>query len=392
MRKKWIGIAALAVVLVVPIAIALVRPKESRSVEIQKVEQRELKPAILASGALVYKEQVQLTPEVIGKVSEILIKEGDLVKSGQIVLRLNPESFRAEVAQQEAVRRQALISIERARLNVANQEREHARFVKLVADKMIEASKVDQTKHQLEVSKVELRSTEEALRNTEAQLTLAFERLAKTEIRSPLSGKVTALSIKVGETAVVSSTNIAGSSLMTIANTESIAAEINVDEADIAQIATGQTTSIFASAFPDQPLRASVESVSLAPKQGGQGRMYVVKTKLHDTANLALRTGMSCRAEIYTGKLEKSLAVPVQAVLQETEDKKNKNPARYVFLSVAGKAERRTVEVGIADDNHIEIRTGLQEDDLVVSGPERELKQLRAGDRLKALEKKDMKK
>ena len=392
MRKKWIGIAVVAAVLIVPIAIALVRPKESRSVEIQKVEQRELKPAILASGALVYKEQVQLSPEVIGKVSEILVKEGDLVKNGQIVLRLNPESFRAEVAQQEAVRRQALISIERARLNVANQEREHARFVKLVADKMIEASKVDQTKHQLEVSKVELRSTEEALRNTEAQMILARERLAKTEIRSPLSGKVTALPIKVGETAVVSSTSIAGSSLMTIANTESIAAEINVDEADIAQITAGQAANIYASAFPDQPLRAGVESVSLAPKQGGQGRMYVVKTKLHDTSNLALRTGMSCRAEIYTGKFEKSLAVPVQAVLQETEDKKTNNPARYVFLNVAGKAEKRTVEVGIADDSYIEIRTGLQEGDLVVSGPERELKQLSAGARLKAMEKKDKKK
>jgi len=389
-QRKWWAAALFAAVLIVPTAVAFLRPQASRQVEMQPVERREVRPSILASGTLVYKDQAQLTPEVIGKVDEILAKEGDVVRKGQIVLRLNPQSFRAEVAQQEAIQRQSLITIERQRLSVANQERELERYRKLEAAGMVEVSKFDSAKYQLDLAQIELRASAESLRNAEAQLALARERLAKTEIQSPLGGRVTTVSIKAGETAVASSTGIAGSSLMTIANTDSIMAEVSVDEADIAQIASGQGAAIYAAAFPDKLLSASVESVSLAPKQvaQGQGRTYVVKTRLLDIGAIALRTGMSCRAEIYTGKREKILSAPIQAVLVDGDDKKARVPARYVFVNVDGKAEKRTVEVGAADDSFIEIRSGLKEGELVVAGPERELKKVSNGDRLQPLAQK----
>src|SRR5206468_441538 len=99
-----------------------------------------------------------------------------------------------------------------------------------------------------------------------ALLSQSREHLAKTEVRAPIDGTVTAVPIKIGETAVASATGIAGSSLMTIADVGSIMAEVNVDEADIARVAVDQQAKVFPAAYPDQPLVGRVESVAMAPR------------------------------------------------------------------------------------------------------------------------------
>jgi HlyD family secretion protein len=322
MRKKLIVAAIVAAFFAVPVAVKFAGgSKPSREAELATVQKLEIHPSILATGNLVFRQEVQLSAEVIGKVAAVQVKEGDQVSRGQTLLKLDPTIYQAEVAQQEASRRNAAIAIERAQINVANQERTLERTGRLYKDKYIGISSYDDAVHQLDLARVELRASRESLEQASALLSQSRERLAKTEVRAPIDGTVTAVPIKVGETAVASATGIAGSSLMTIADVGSIMAEVNVDEADIARVAVGQQAKVFPAAYPDQPVTGKVESVAMAPKGAmpgaqSQGRNYVVKLHLDDP-KLALRSGMTCRVEIVVGSSAAKPAVPIQAVMNE---------------------------------------------------------------------------
>jgi HlyD family secretion protein len=323
---------------------------------------------------------------VIGKVAAVQVKEGEHVARGQTLLRLDPTVYLAEVAQQEANRRNAAIAIERAQINLDNQQRNLERAQRLYKDKFIDVTKYDDAVHQVDLAKVELRASRETLEQASALLSQAREHLAKTEVRAPIDGTVTAVPIKIGETAVASATGIAGSSLMTIADVGSIMAEVNVDEADIARVAMGQQAKVFPAAFPDQPVTGTVESVAMAPKPptpgaASQGKSYVVKLHLDD-ARLALRSGMTCRVEIVVGGSAARPAVPLQAVLSEessTGKDKTKNVS-YVYAVVDGKVKKKIVELGLSDDANQEVTKGLAVGDTIAVGPARLLRELHEGD------------
>jgi HlyD family secretion protein len=392
MRKKLISAAVMAAVILVPVAVKFGSSKPRREAELATVQKLEIHPSILATGNLVYRQEVQLSAEVIGKVAAVQVKEGDKVTRGQILLKLDPTVYLAEVAQQEASRRNAAIAIERAQINLANQQRGLDRTGQLYKAKYIDISKYDESVHQVDVAKVDLRASRETLEQASAMLLQARERLAKTEVRAPIDGTVTAVPIKIGETAVASATGIAGSSLMTIADVGSIMAEVNVDEADIARVAVGQQAKVFPAAYPDQPLTGKVESVAMAPKSAlpgaqSQGRNYVVKLHLDDP-KLALRSGMTCRVEIVIGNSAARPAVPIQAVMSEeiaaARDKERAKNASYVFVVQDGKVQKTPVELGLSDDANQEVVKGLAPGQTIAVGPARVLRELHDGDLVSA--------
>lgn len=393
MNKRWLILGAVLLMIAVPVFLKS-RGTEAKAVEVQEVAAREVKASILASGNLVFRDQALLSPEVIGKVRAVLVEEGDRVEEGQVVLRLDEQVYQAEVAQQEAFARQQRINIERQQLNLANQERQWQRVRELHARGLLDDTQADTARHAAELAAVELRASREALRQAEAALQQARERLARTEIRAPIAGTVMAVDIKVGETAVSSATGIAGSSLMTIADPDSLMTEVNVDEADIARISVGQAVDVFAAAFPDTALRGEVESIPLSPRNVGQqaalARNYAVKVRLLDPGALALRPGMTCRAEIYTANADNVIAVPVQAVFSTNQaSARAKEGAEvpvehYLFVEVDGKVERRVVEVGLSDDSWQEVRSGLRAGERVVTGPYKTLRHLKDGEAVSA--------
>lgn len=395
MRRTPLIIGALvALSLAIPIAVKFAGADAAQEVDIAKVERRVIQPLILATGHLVFRQEVQLSAEVIGKVAEVLVKEGDKVQKGQVLMRLDPTVYEAEVAQQEANRRTAAIAIERAQVDLANQQRSLERTARLYKEKFLNIAPYDEAVHREELARVELRASRERLGQAAAQLAQSRERLAKTEVRAPISGTVTALPIKVGETAVASATGIAGSSLMTIADVGSIVAEVNVDEADVARVAVGQTASVYPAAFPDQPVRGTVESVAMVPKPAApgaqQGRNYVVKLRLDD-AGVPLRSGMTSRVEIATAGGAARAAIPLQAVLnEEREDdgpKAGKDAQRhvsYVYAVAGERAQRKEVTLGVSDDAHQEIVKGLAVGEQIVVGPARVLHKLRDGEKVVA--------
>ena len=239
-----------------------------------------IRPTILASGTLAFRTEVKLTAEVLAQVSEVLVKDGDRVQRGQVLLRLDPETYRNAIEREEASRRQALISIERQRVTLALREKQFERYQRLADAQTIDRARFDEEKNQLELARIELKSSEESLKRSEAILADARETLQKTEVVAPIDGTVVGVTIKAGETAVPSTQAFAGAQLMTIADTSAIEARLKVDEGDIAKVAVGQKVDVYPAAFPDTAVPGVVRQVALAPILENQGRAYEVIAEL----------------------------------------------------------------------------------------------------------------
>lgn len=395
-RGKWLlGLAVLALV-GVPATLSIVRGGEVKQVQIEAAQKRVISPTILASGSLTYQTETRLVSEVMGRVQEILVKEGDQVKQGQLLLRLDPATMRADVAQLEAVLGQSRLAIERQRVQLGTLETRYQRYERLRGEGLVDANTYEDLRGQRDLARVELQSARENLRQTEAQLNRSREQLAKTEIRSPMTGRVTSLTIKPGETAVPSVTSIAGSDLMVVADTSNLYAEVNVNETDVARVQVGQEARIVPAAFPDTSWSGVVETVAVSPRQSigqaaaQQSKTYTVKIRLQASTAANFHTGMSCRAEIITRstQAEPVLAVPVQAL--QYEDKpadKDKAAARAsVYVEKDGRVSQHFVDTGTADDAYIAVTKGLAEGDRVITGPARVLRFLRNGDRVALME------
>jgi HlyD family secretion protein len=386
MKKKiiilvLIAIGASGLTGILPISISL-SPTE-KLVLVESISNRIISPSILASGFLAHEEEVMLSSEVIGKVAELFVEEGEPVSAGDLVLRVDDKNFLAGLEQSEAAVRINSIDIERQKVRVENLERQFQRSEALFGRDLIGEEEYESLRNQLDLARIDYLSSQERLAQSNAQLDQVLDNLSKTQIISPIDGVVTSLDIKVGETAIASSTNIPGSSLMTIANPSSIYTEVLVDEADIANIRVGQKAEIVAIAYPDEPMQGTVRFIANTAKiaQGRTGLSFVVKIDIEDPGEVTLRPGMSCRAEIFTQDDRLVTAVPIEAVLFE-EDKAENRSDHFIFLNDQGVAKKTKVEVGLSDDEFQELLSEIDSDVDVIVGPNRELRNLVDGDRI----------
>ena len=356
---------------------------KGKTVDVATISRQVISPSILSSGFLAHEEEVMLSSEVIGKVDELMIEEGDSVNAGDLVLRVDDKNFLAGLEQSEASVRINTIDIERQELRISNLERQFARSSRLYEQGLIGEEEYESLRNQLDLARIDFSSSKERLTQAEAQLDQVLDNLSKTKIISPIDGVVTSLDIKVGETAIASSTNIPGSSLMTIANPASIYTEVLVDEADIANIEIGQKAEIVAIAYPDQPMTGVVRFIANTAKiaAGRTGLSFVVKIDITDPGEVVLRPGMSCRAEIFTQQEQSVAAVPIEAIIFE-EDRAELRSEHFIFINDNGVARKTKVEIGLSDDEYQELISQVDSNIEIVVGPNREIRNLIDGDRI----------
>ena len=384
MNKKLMLIVGLVVAVVaVPLIQARVRGTSAVEVAVEKLEPRVIQSSVLASGKLVHAQEVKLTTEEIGRVTAIYVEEGQKVKRGELVLQIDDQRLKAAVEQQQASVRMQEIAIQRQQLQAENLRTQWERQRVLNERKLINEDAFTTATNNVKIADVDLMSSKEQLEQARALLDQQEDRLSKTRVYAPIDGTVTTLDIKVGETAIASSTNIPGSSLMTIANPATIQTEVNVDEADIANVEIGQKAQVVAIAYPDAPVQGVVESIAVSAKvaTGQQGQSFAIKIRLLEPEKITLRPGMTCRAEIFTATKGGVLAAPIQSILVD-ENLSTDAVTRDVFVNRNGRAVKVSVEVGIADDTYQEIVSGLKPGDEVVTGPDRVLRALEDGDRI----------
>ena len=382
--KKLILIVLIAgTVIALPFINRAVFGINAKEVNVSTLSRRIISPSILASGFLAHEEEVMLSSEVIGKVAGLFVEEGDVVHRGELVLQVDDINFIAALEQSEAAVRINSIDIERQEVRIANLSRQFERSKSLHEQKMIGDDEFENIKNQLDLTHIDLKSSRERLAQSEAQLDQMNDQLSKTKIVSPIDGVITSLDIKVGETAIASSTNIPGSSLMTIANPASIYAEVLVDEADVATVKVGQRVEIVAIAYPDQPMQGIVRYIANTAKiaPGRQGLSFTVKIDITDVGEVVLHPGMSSRAEIFTRQDQEVVAVPIQAIIFE-EDRSELRSEYFIFVNDNGFARKTKVEVGLSDDEYQELISEIDGNIEVIVGPDRELRHLLEGDRI----------
>ena len=386
--KKLLIFAGLAVLLIgIPLIAKITGAVNAKQVDVRKVESKLVRSSILASGALAFREQVLLRPEVIGQVIELHVEEADDVAKGDPVIILDPRAYHAQVKQAQARVRMQQIAIERQQLLIETLGKRFERQQAMFARNLTDEDSYDSMKSDLALARVDLRSLQESLAQARAALNQAENLLSKTRITSPIDGVVIQVDVKVGETVVAGTTNIPGSAMMVIADPSVTLTEVQVDEADIGQVHQGQSAEVYTAAYPDRPLAGTVQSVaSVARKMAGEaGLSFLVKILLHEQNSILIRPGMSVRADIYTRSRENTLAIPVQAVLYD-EDTGGADEQTYVFVMRDGKAIRRNVSVGIASDSDQEIIDGLEAGERVIYGPYRVLRHLLDGEDVKVLQ------
>ncbi len=380
--KKALIIGGIVVVVIVLALINTGRGNSSPEVILETVAQQPIRASILASGKLSNEDEVLLSTEVIGKVSALYVKEGDAVTEGQLLVQIDDEALRAMTEQQQASVRVQQIAIDAQKLRLATLESQWARQNELHMRRLVDDNTFEATSNDLELAKLDVTSREAQLEQAAAMLAESEKNLSKTRVYSPIAGIVTSLDIEVGEMAISSTTNIAGSSLMTIANPARINTEVNVDEADIADVAIGQEAEIVAIGYPDQPMKGVVQEIAITakpPTASSASLSFIIKIGFTDTAGVTLRPGMSSRAEIFTSSGANLLAVPLQAVLV-SEDRAQDLKEYRVYKYDDGIAREVKVTVGLSDDMYQEIKSGLTAGDRIITGPDRILRNLDDGD------------
>lgn len=337
-----------------------------------------LADSILASGNLEFNTQIQIRSEVTGRVLEVLVEEGDVVKQGQLLMRLDPTAFQADVNRTRALVRSQQIDIQRAQAQLADFKRQFDRQHRLFEVALVQQETIDSLQNHLDIAHINVAAAEAALEQGKASLAMAEDSLSKTIYRAPIDGLLSTVDIKPGETVIAGSTNIIGSPLMTLADPSAILAELRVDEADIANVHMGQRAEIFAAAYPHQAIPGEVIQIATSARYMDQSQSLSFRVKvLLQPGDINLYPGMSCRAELILSEQDAAIQIPIAAIQRDNE-------IAFVWTVEDGNISKRPVVLGLATDIAQEIVSGLALDEEVIIGPARSMLQLQEGSRVQA--------
>jgi HlyD family secretion protein len=378
MKKFWVA-ALIIVVMASLIGFSQYRKQHQQlDVNIADVTQGTLSDTILASGNLEFNTQIQIRTEVTGRVIEVLVEEGDMVEEGQVLMRLDPTAFAADVARVQALVSTQEIDIQRNAALLTDLQRQLQRQQQLLKVGLVQQEVIDSLQNQVDVARINVTAAQAALRQSQASLTMVEDSLRKTIYRAPIAGLLAGVDIKPGETVIAGTTNIIGSALMTLADPSAILAELRVDEADIANVYLGQQAKVFAAAYPRQAIHGEVIQIATSARAMTQNQSLSFRVKvLLQPDDLALFSGMSCRAELVLKQQQDSIQIPIAAV------QRHGNTA-FVWLVENDKAVKRPVELGMATDTAQQILSGLTVKQSVIVGPARTLTRLTEGSAVNA--------
>jgi HlyD family secretion protein len=337
---------------------------------------------------------------VSARVAELLVQEGDDVRRGQTLLRLDPAQYQANVARNRASLSQAQAQRAQQDANLIRAQRDLDRLLALRArdSLLVSRQQIDDTRTTLEVAEATLESAGHGVAQAQAALAEAEDQLSKTVFTAPIDGKVTRLNVEEGETVIIGTMNNPGSLVLTISDLSVIEVLIQVDETDVSLISMGDSASIHIDAFPTQTFVGRVTEIGNSainpPSQqsGGQQAAIdfeVVLTLEHSAA--PLRPDLSATADIVVETRSRALGVPIiamtvredsTAMVTEGDEGTTPSEAEGVFLVHDNVVEFTRVEIGIAGQEYFEVLSGLSEGDTVVAGPYQRIRQLVNGDQI----------
>ncbi len=418
------------------------KPKGEK-VTTEKVARRTIRETVSASGKIFPEKEIKISSDVSGEIVELEVREGDSIKAGQLLARINPDTYESAVERGNAslnnARSQVSISqaqveaskaqIEQIEANLANATKIHNRNIELRKQGVISQADFDASlanvhaleanlksaKSNLNSSIQGTRAAEFTVKSAEAGLKELRTSLSRTSIYAPSSGIISKLNVEQGER-VVGTIQMAGTEMMRIANLNQMEVQVDVSENDILRVRLGDTAEIEVDAYLDRVFKGYVTEIANSASNTGtttiqtlssdQVTNFVVKIRiLPETyadmmrgGRFPFRPGMSAAVEIFTNTKEDILCVPIAAVTTREDENKDSLAVRqkafefkeYVFVYSADTAKMVRVKSGIQDDNFIEILDGLEGGEEVITGPYATVsRKLKSGMKLQREEKKD---
>jgi len=423
-KKGWIGKA------------------EETKIATEKVTKRTIIEVVSANGKIAPEFEVKLSPDVSGEVIELYIKEGDLIKAGQLLAKINPEIYLSNYDRTIASLNtsQANLANSRARLaqvksQFINAKSSYDRNEKLHNQKTISDAEFETSKANFEVALAEVEAAEESVKaaafnvkNAEAGVKESKENLSKTSIYAPVAGTVSKLNIEKGERVAGASQFGSGTEILRIANLLTMEVKVSVNENDIVRVSLNDTALVEVDAYLNRKFKGIVTEISTSANTVGvsadQVTNFDVKIRLlldsykdlitADKPNDSpFRPGMSATVDIQTASKLNVLTLPIQAITsradttktaapkvekegeQAQDDQKAKKKVEvvqeYVFLFDNGIAKMVKVKTGIQDNMYIQVIEGLKDGQEVITAPYRAVsKKLKNGDKVKKVEPKDL--
>ncbi len=438
--KRLLKIIGFSLILIIILGLAaktagwLDGSENAVEVETAKAEIRTITQMVSASGRIQPEVEVIIRPDVSGEVIELNVIEGDFVRKGDLLLRIKPDIYQARIDELNAALLTQKSRMEQARAQMLQAEVEFKKNETLYQSGNISELEFLQAKNNFEAQKANLNATEFQIQSAEAQLRRAEEELEQTVIRAPQDGTISSLSIERGER-VLGNAQTAGTEMLRIARMNQMEVEVDVNENDIVNVSANDTTIIEVDAYPSRSFEGVVTEIANSALITGSGSAeqvtnYKVKVRISTPHNIEMagssfaqdtafeitdemlypnfKPGMSATVDIKTKTAENVVTVPIQAVtvrdISELSDKidesgdsedqesiQEEDLRRVVFKVIDGIAKVQEVETGISDNTHIQIMSGIENGEEIVTGSYRILsRELADGDAVEILNNSDL--
>jgi len=413
-RSRILILGALLLIAACPVAFFIVKKRNVvTTIQTEMVTRGNLTEIVVANGKIQPVLQVKISPEVSGEIIELPVKEGQQVKKGDLILKIKPDFYIASRNQAQASFESSRAGKETAEANLRKAEAEFKRSTDLFRNRLISDSVFDEAKAAYDVAVAQATSSKHQVEMARASLASTEDALAKTTIVSPLTGTVSKLNSALGER-VVGTATMAGTDVMIIADLNEMEARVDIGENDVVLIQAGQNSRLEVDAFKDRKFQGTVTEIANSSTATGMGSSagmgsanqqeatkFSVKIRIKEKE--MFRPGMSVTAEIETRSRTNALLVPIASVTTRIpKDKTNSTPENklavaartnaplpsadrtnsiraegkkelskpieVVFLLEGDHAKMAPVKIGISDDAHWEVIEGLKEGQEVISG------------------------
>ena len=422
LKKILIGVVVIAVAGAGVAANVWWKEPAAPEVQVEAAEMRDLTATVSGSGAIRPAREVDISSNVMGRVTRLAVEEGQIVKAGDFLLEVDPQRLESAVEQMEAS-----LQSSRTQVELADEDLKFARQVLdrregLFRQDLLSRELYDQAVQDVQRAERTVEVRRQEVRRLNAQLAQSRYDLTQVIIDAPMDGIITRLNIEQGENVVTGTMNNAGTILLTIADLSVVEAEIEVDETDIVHVELDQPATVRIDAFPDKEFDAVVTEVAKSPIGGGLGSSstqainFKVVVRLTETVEGA-RPGLSGTAEIVTATREDVLAVPIQALIlrevrvgadgeiirevdpfafdtletvpSETNGATSDDEGELVeregaFVVRDGRALFLQIRIGIAGERYFEVLEGVEEGDLIITGPFEVIRTIVDGERVTA--------
>lgn len=360
------------------------------NVETQKVIPTTIIQKVSATGKIQPELEIKISSEVSGEIIELPVKEGQMVKKGDLLVRINPDIYQSVVKRSAASLETVRASLQQSSATLKEAEESYKRNKVLFDKGVISKSDWDKAVSAYEVAKASRESARFNVQSAMASVSEAQDNLKKTIIYSPTDGTISKLSVELGER-VVGTMQMTGTEIMRVANFHNMEVEVDVNENDIVKISVGDSVNVEVDAYLKRVFKGTVTNIANTANtttSADQVTNFKVKIHIEEASYKDLseskpvgyspfRPGMTATVDIITQTKKDAVAVPISAIIVKKKSEINpKTPKEEadkkqeaVFVLKDGKAELRAVTTGIQDNVNIEILSGVAKDEEIITGP-----------------------